>query len=333
MSRPRPSPRSATCAWAPSRVAWLTMMSPHRRAGTIRSRHPPSIPMRAKPRCSQGQSYLACHTFELALLAPLRITIPLRDGRPVDDVPPGFDVIGALVLVFQVIRVFPNIDAENRHLVIHVGAVLVSGADDCQLAALRYQPAPAAAEAARGRFLVLGFEGVEVAESLLDIIRQGPARLTATALGHNLPEHAVVGVATPIVAHRGPDVFGHLVDLAEQVLDPLVLQIGMSFECLVQIVHVGLVVPIVVNLHGLGVNGRLQGIVGIRQWGERESHGVLRSGNRVAPPPTTVRRDRRMALVYACARWKATAALNRYDSVLPSSATMLARRIPPSCGT
>src|SRR5947207_1032622 len=40
----------------------------------------------------------------------------LRHLRPVDHVPPCVDVIGPAVLVFEVVRVLPDVDAEQRRL-------------------------------------------------------------------------------------------------------------------------------------------------------------------------------------------------------------------------
>src|SRR6478736_1072352 len=72
------------------------------------------------------------------------------DRVPVDDVPDRLEVRRALVLVLQVVGVFPDIDAENRRTAaVHERAVLVRRADDCQLAILNDQPGPAGAKAAR----------------------------------------------------------------------------------------------------------------------------------------------------------------------------------------
>jgi hypothetical protein len=32
---------------------------------------------------------------------------------PVNDIPPGFEIIGSPVLVEQIIRVFPNVDSDH----------------------------------------------------------------------------------------------------------------------------------------------------------------------------------------------------------------------------
>src|ERR1700676_23225 len=56
----------------------------------------------------------------------------LGDPRPVDDVPPGIDVVGAAVLVLQVVGVLPDVDAEQRRLSVGDRVVLVCAADDRQ---------------------------------------------------------------------------------------------------------------------------------------------------------------------------------------------------------
>ena len=41
------------------------------------------------------------------------------DLVPVHNVPPCFDVVGATILIVQIIGVFPNIDAEDRRITVH----------------------------------------------------------------------------------------------------------------------------------------------------------------------------------------------------------------------
>src|SRR3954469_23791610 len=38
---------------------------------------------------------------------------PLIDFRPIDDVPPGSQVVGTLVLIFQIVSMLPNVIAQN----------------------------------------------------------------------------------------------------------------------------------------------------------------------------------------------------------------------------
>src|SRR5881409_3501698 len=63
-----------------------------------------------------------------------RTTLPgcesLVDLRPVDDVPPRVDVVWTAVLVLQIVRVLPDVDAEHDLLAFHQRAVLVGAALD-----------------------------------------------------------------------------------------------------------------------------------------------------------------------------------------------------------
>src|ERR1700733_14596753 len=70
----------------------------------------------------------------------------LVDLVPVDGVPPGGEVVGALVLVFEVVGVLPDVVAEDGVVTLRERVVLVGGGDDLQLAALEDEPAPAGAE-------------------------------------------------------------------------------------------------------------------------------------------------------------------------------------------
>src|SRR5262249_50199161 len=117
-----------------------------------------------KKRAASLLPHIPYSTFDIQRPALLRGEA-LGDRVPVDDVPPRIDVVGALVLVLQVIRVLPDIDAEDRRLALHVGAVLVGARLDGQLAGgIADQPGPAAAEAAQGGFLDLGLEVIEAGE-------------------------------------------------------------------------------------------------------------------------------------------------------------------------
>ena len=92
------------------------------------------------------------------------------DLRPVDDVPPGVDVVGPAVLILEVVRVLPHVDPEQRLLAIHQRVVLVRRALDGELAALVDDPGPAAAEATDGGRLELLLELVEAAERAVERI-------------------------------------------------------------------------------------------------------------------------------------------------------------------
>ena len=93
---------------------------------------------------------------------------------PVNGIPPGFEVIGAAVLVVEIISVLPDVAADDGrafhagHGLTHEGAVLVGGGDDFELAVVDHEPSPTAAEA-RGPGLFKGLlESVEAAEFGVD---------------------------------------------------------------------------------------------------------------------------------------------------------------------
>src|SRR5438045_4651249 len=73
---------------------------------------------------------------------------PLFNRRPVHHVPPGSQVVGTAVLIFQIVGVLPHIDPHHRELAFHNRAILVGGGDDIELAgAILYKTSPTGAEA------------------------------------------------------------------------------------------------------------------------------------------------------------------------------------------
>src|SRR5262245_11415673 len=207
---------------------------------------------------------------------PLRPILPvppesaqaLVHFRPVDHVPPRGEVVRPAVLILQVVRVLPHVDAENRLLAVHQRTVLVRAALDHQLSALIDHPRPAAAEAARAGFVDLVLEGIEAAERAGD--RAG--RRTAGVRAHDLPEHRVVGMAAAVVAHRRANVFGYRVDVAQQILDALGLQLGVLLQRSVEVRDVCVVMLAVMNLHRLLVDVRFERVRRVRKGRKRESH-------------------------------------------------------------
>jgi hypothetical protein len=51
----------------------------------------------------------------------------LVDVVPVDHIPPGGEVFRAAVLEFEVVGVFPDVEAEEGSLVLQEGRILVGG--------------------------------------------------------------------------------------------------------------------------------------------------------------------------------------------------------------
>src|SRR6266498_3176402 len=156
------------------------------------------------------------------------------DFRPVDHVPPRGEIVRPAVLVLQVVRVLPDIDAEDRFLALHQRAVLVRAALDHELSTLIDHPGPAAAEAADARFVHLFLEGVEAGERAGNGIGNRAGRRAAGFRAHDLPEHRVVDMPAAVIANSGADVFRHGLDVFQQILDALRLQLGVLFQCGVQ---------------------------------------------------------------------------------------------------
>ena len=123
------------------------------------------------------------------------------------------------------------------------------------------QPLPKRVIAGLGELFL---ELVEAAELAVDGLGQIAARLAAALGAHDRPEQRMVGVAAAVVAHGGADIFRNLFDVAAQIFDAL-LGDAVAFERLVEVVDVRLVMLVVMDLHRLGVDVRLQGIVRIRQ--------------------------------------------------------------------
>src|SRR5208283_5368524 len=65
------------------------------------------------------------------------------DFCPVDDVPPGGEVVGAAVVVLQVVGVLPDVVAEDGIEALRQRGILVGGGHDFELAVGEYEPAPA----------------------------------------------------------------------------------------------------------------------------------------------------------------------------------------------
>src|SRR5271170_3802822 len=124
------------------------------------------------------------------------------DLVPVDGVPPGGEIVGALVLVLEVVGVLPDVVAEDGVVTLRDGAILVRRGDDFQLAALEDQPAPAGAELLRGGFVEELLEVFKGAEVGLDLSSDLAGGFAATARLHDLPEHGVVDVAAAVVLYH-----------------------------------------------------------------------------------------------------------------------------------
>ncbi|MNT64102.1 hypothetical protein D3C72_2019730 [compost metagenome] len=88
-----------------------------------------------------------------------------------------------------------------------------------------------------------------------------------------------------MVGHRTAQVFRQLLDRTDQFFHRPLGPLG-AFDSSIEAVDVGLMVLAVVDLHGLGVDVRLQRIVGVRQSRQGMGHvSELRKHGFQAPHP------------------------------------------------
>ena len=88
---------------------------------------------------------------------------------------------------------------------------------------------------------------------------RAPLGIAAAARLHDLPEQRVIGVATAVVSDSRPDASRERRrDCAIKSSMGLALELGMIFECVVEIGDVSLVVFRVMDLHRLGVDVGLE---------------------------------------------------------------------------
>jgi hypothetical protein len=223
-----------------------------------------------------------CHP----LCALLGGGVEFGDAFPVDDVPDGGEVVGAFVLVFEVVGVLPDVDAEDGFSgggagggedgFGHDRVVLVGGGGDGEpppFAVFDDEPGPAGAEAFGAGFGEFGFEIGEGAEGGVDGGEEVAGGFAAGAFGcEEGPEEGVVDVAAAVVADGGADVFGDGGEGFDEVFGGFVGEVGLGGDGGVEVGDVGLVVLAVVDLHGGGVDGGLKGVGCVRQRGECGGH-------------------------------------------------------------
>ena len=82
-------------------------------------------------------------------------------------------------------------------------------------------------------------------------------------------------MAAAVVDDRLPDCLGHFLDVAQQFVDRHLREVRVPASGLVQVVHVGLVVLVVVNLHRQRVDVRFERIEGVGQRRQREARLVF----------------------------------------------------------
>ena len=101
-----------------------------------------------------------------------------------------------------------------------------------------------------------------------------PVGLAAAVGLHDLPEHGVVDVAAAVVLHDLADVFGDAGEVLDQLFGGLLAEFGVFVDRAVQIGDVGLVVLVVVELHGRFIDEGFESGVVVGEWRKFEGHGV-----------------------------------------------------------
>ncbi|MFM1943105.1 MAG: hypothetical protein RI897_2087 [Verrucomicrobiota bacterium] len=197
----------------------------------------------------------------------------VADLGPVHHTPDGLEIVGTAVLVFEVVGMFPDIDAEDGGAFAtgdgftHEGVILVGGGSDGDLASGREQPDPAAAEAAGAGGFELGFEFIEGAEGCIDGIGQGAGGVSSGIGGEELPEERMVPVASAVVADCAADVFRHGGEVTDQGFEGLCFEVGISSDGLVEVSHIGVVMFAMVDFHGHRVDVGFEGFLGVGKCG------------------------------------------------------------------
>ena len=109
----------------------------------LKNQNPGGFPPSPQPLSPEGEgsrtldaiarvSRRPIHERESYQFSGLRLRVAFADRLPVHHVPPGVQIVGTLVLILQIIRVLPHIDAHDRGLAGHVRAVLVGAREDLE---------------------------------------------------------------------------------------------------------------------------------------------------------------------------------------------------------
>ena len=124
-----------------------------------------------------------------------------------------------------------------RHRLAISGLSWFGSRNDFELAALVLdQPGPAAAETPAPAAANFSLKSIEAAEGRLDVVGQFAFRFAACVRAHDFPEERMVRVTAAVVAHDRANVFRHGVQIADQILDRFLFEIGFAFDRVVEVV-------------------------------------------------------------------------------------------------
>lgn len=173
----------------------------------------------------------------------------------------------------------PDIDADHRGAfrardgLAHQRAVLVGRRDDLELAIVHHEPDPAGTETAHAARFELRLEVVEAAKLGRDRLTELPGGFAARVRAEDFPEKRVVRMPARIVAEHATNRLRHRSQVGDQLLDGLRGQLRGLLEGLVGLRDVRRMVLVMMDFHRLGVDGRLQRRVRIRERWKFVCHG------------------------------------------------------------
>ena len=142
----------------------------------------------------------------LGRLALLGCFVPLGHFVPVNDVPESGDIIGATVLILEVISVFPDVQSKDglsfdtSDSFAHQRAVLIGRRSDFEFAVIDHQPSPTRAEASDAGGSELFLECIKASEGRFDVCEQSSRRFATCIPTDDVPEEGVVPMPTAIVS-------------------------------------------------------------------------------------------------------------------------------------
>src|SRR5688572_24023485 len=201
-------------------------------------------------RKTKRRSYRSAFLFLLEWSLLVR-GVELGDVRPIDHVPPRIDIVGAAVLVIEVVGVLPDIETEDRDLAFHHRRILIGGAGDAETATrLDDEPRPTATKTAGRSGLELRLEVVEAAKRGIDGGRKVTGGHAFGVRPHDVPEQVVIQITAAVIADSVADAFRQAVQVLHQPFGRLALKVSLTFERLIEIVGVGFVVLAVMDFHG-----------------------------------------------------------------------------------
>ena len=164
---------------------------------------------------------------------------------------------------------FPDIHWYDRTEPLLQRRILVGGGNDAQLSVfIGYKPGPARAEPAQCGVLELCFHRVIGAEIPVDGFGQPAGRFLILVGTERLKIQIVIIDAARIVVNGCADIFGKLASVLDQFFQCPAVVAGIILKCLIQIVHIGLKVLVVMNHHGFFVDVGFQRVITV--WKRRE---------------------------------------------------------------